>query len=85
MTEQEFIDYMAGYGTHVQHKYGDDIIQKKVHLTPYNSNYNYFPHVSGGRKYHMEFNINGNKATIKECSDLITRYKRDKILTEVGI
>jgi hypothetical protein len=85
MTEQEFIDYIVGYGTHVQFLYGDDIIQKTVHLTPQNSNYSIFPQVSNGSRYHMEFKINGNKATIKECSDLITRYKRDKILTEVGI
>jgi hypothetical protein len=85
MTEQEFIDYIVGYGTHVQFLYGGDIIQKTVHLTPQNSNYSIFPQVSNGSRYHMEFNINGNKATIKECADLITRYKRDKILTEVGI
>lgn len=35
MTEQEFIDYMAPYGTHVRFTY-DDVIQKKMHLTPYN-------------------------------------------------
>ncbi len=85
MTEQEFIDYIVGYGTHVQFLYGDDIIEKTVHLTPQNSNYSIFPQVSNGSRYHMEFKINGNKATIKECADLITRYKRDKILTEVGI
>lgn len=45
MTEQEFIDYMAPYGTHVQFMYGDDIIEKKIHLTPYNSNYTNFPHL----------------------------------------
>lgn len=29
-----------------------------MHLTPYNSNYTYFPHISNGKKYHMEFEIN---------------------------
>lgn len=47
MTEQEFIDYMAPYGTHVLFTYDDDdFIEKKVHLTPYNSNYTNFPHIS---------------------------------------
>jgi hypothetical protein len=77
MTEQEFIDYMAPYGTHVQFTYDDDVIQKKIHLTPYNSNYTNFPHISNGKKYHMEFEINGKWASIKECANLITRYKRD--------
>lgn len=85
MTEQEFIDYMVDYGTHVQFVYGDDIIQKKIHLTPQNSNYSNFPHISFGRKYHMEFEINGIKASIKECANLITRHLRDKKLKDLGI
>jgi len=35
MTLQEYINYISDYGTHVQFKYGDYIIQKMVHLTPY--------------------------------------------------
>lgn len=85
MTEQEFIDYMAPYGTHVQFQWGDDIIQKQIHLTPNNSNYTNFPHISNGRKYHMEFEINGKRASLKECSDLITRYKRDIKIKQLGI
>jgi hypothetical protein len=85
MTEQEFIDYMAPYGTHVQFQWGDDIIQKKIHLTPNNSNYKNFPHISKGRKYHMEFEINGKRSSIKECSDLITIYKREEKLEKLGI
>jgi hypothetical protein len=86
MTEQQFIDYMAPYGTHVEFVYGDDIIQKMVHLTPHNSNYSYFPHVtSDGKKYHMEFEINGEKASIKECAKLITKYQRDKKLNDLEI
>jgi hypothetical protein len=85
MTEQEFIDYMAPYGTHVQFTYDDDVIQKKIHLTPYNSNYTYFPHISNGKKYHMEFEINGKKASIKECASFITKYKREQKLKQIGI
>jgi hypothetical protein len=86
MTEQEFIDYIAPYGTHVQFVYGDDTFQKTIHLTPYNSNYNYFPHIaSNGKKYHMEFEINGENASIKECAQLITSYKRNSKLEELGI
>ena len=85
MTEQEFIDYMAPYGTHVQFMYGDDIIEKKIHLTPYNSNYTNFPHISDGKKYHMEFEINGKRTSLKECSDLITRYRRDMKIRQLGI
>ena len=72
MTEQEFIDYIAPYGTHVQFVYGDDTFQKTIHLTPYNSDSNYFPHIaSNGKKYHMEFEINGRKSSIKECAQYI--------------
>ena len=85
MTEQEFIDYMAPYGTHVEFVYGNDIIQKKIHLTPYNSDGSYFPHKSNGRDYYMKFIINDKEATIKECVDLITSYNRDKKLNEIGI
>ncbi len=86
MTEQQFIDYMAPYGTHVQFVYGDDIIQKKIHLTPHDSYYSYFPHVtSDGMKYHMEFEINGEKASIKECAQLITTHKRDEKLNDLGV
>lgn len=85
MTEQEFIDYMAPYGTHVQFQFGDDFIQKSIHLTPYNSNYTIFPHISKGKKYHMEFSINGQKASIKECADLMKTYRRDKKLKDLGI
>jgi hypothetical protein len=85
MTEQEFIDYMAPYGTHVQFQFGDDFIQKDIHLTPYNSNYTNFPHISKGRKYHMEFQINGKRSSIKECTDLITIYKREQNLKKLGI
>ena len=84
MTEQEFIDYMAPYGTH-QFMYGDDIIEKTIHLTPYNSNYTYFPHISNGKKYHMEFEINGKKSSIKECANFITKYKREQKLKQIGI
>jgi hypothetical protein len=85
MTEQEFIDYMAPYGTHVQFQFGDDIIQKDIHLTPYNSNYTNFPHISKGRKYHMEFQINGKRASIKECTDLVTTCRREQNLKKLGI
>ena len=69
MTEQEFIDYIAPYGTHVQFVYGDDVIKKKIHLTPHNSNYYYFPHItSDGKKYHMEFEINGELSSMKQFS-----------------
>ena len=86
MTEQQFIDYMAPYGTHVQFVYGDDIIQKMIHLTPYNSDSNYFPHItSDGKKYHMEFEINDKRSSIKECAKLITEYQRDKKLNHLGI
>ena len=85
MTEQEFIDHMVGYGTHVQHKYGNDIIEKRVHLTPQNSYFTNFPYISGGRKYHMEFEINGKKASVKECAQLISTYKRIYKLEKLGI
>jgi hypothetical protein len=86
MTLQEYINYISDYGTHVQFKYGDYIIQKMVHLTPYNSNFNYFPYkTSDGRKFHMEFEINGEKATIEECVGLVTSYERDRKLNELGI
>ena len=85
MTEQEFIDYMAPYGTHVRFTYDDDVIQKKIHLTPYNSNYTNFPHISKGRKYHMEFEINGKKSSIKECADLVTTCRREQNLKKLGI
>ena len=82
MTEQEFIDYMAPYGTDL-FTYDDDVIQKKIHLTPYNSNYTDFPHISNGRKYHMEFEINGKCASIKECANFITEYKREQKLNKL--
>jgi hypothetical protein len=86
ITEQEFIDYIAPYGTHVQFVYGDDILQKKIHLTPHNSNYNHFPHItSNGEKYHMEFEINDKPASIKECAQLLTSYKRNSKLEELGL
>jgi hypothetical protein len=85
MIEQEFIDYMAPYGTHVQFQFGDDIIQKDIHLTPYNSNYTNFSHISKGRKYHMEFQINGKRASIKECTDLVTTCRREQKLNQLGI
>jgi len=86
MTEQEFIDYIAPYGTHMRFLYGDDIIEKRIHLTPYNSNYSYFPHItSDGKKYHMEFEINGKRASIRECTQLITAFRRDKNLKELGV
>ena len=85
MTEQEFIDYMAGYGTHVEFVYGNDIIQKKIHGVRYNSNGSYFPHRSNGRDYYMAFEINGQHATIQDCADLITIYYRDKKLNELGL
>lgn len=56
-----------------------------MHLTPYNSNYTYFPHISNGKKYHMEFEINGKKASIKECANFITKYKREQKLKQIGI
>lgn len=60
MTEQEFIDYIADYGTHILFKYGDYTIQKKVHLDRYNSNFSNFPHItSKGEEFYMEFEING--------------------------
>lgn len=80
MTKQEFLEYIVDYGTHVQFKYGDDIIQKRVHLTPENSNFNHFEFDINGRKYNMIFEINGKKATAEECADLITRYKRNQKL-----
>ncbi len=83
MTEQEFIDYMAPYGTHVLFTYDDDVIEKKIHLTPYNSNYTNFPHISNGKKYHMEFEINGKWASIKECANFITEYKREQKLNQL--
>lgn len=85
MTEQEFIDYMAPYGTHIIFQFGNDTIQKNIHLTPYNSNYTNFPHISKGKKYRMEFSINGQKTSIKECADLITTYRRDKKIKDLGI
>ena len=86
MTEQQFIDYMANYGIPMKFIYGDDVIRKKVHLTPHNSNYSYFPHItSDGKKYHMEFEINGRKSSIKECAKLITEYKRNIKLKDLGI
>lgn len=57
MTKQEFIDYMINYGTHVRFQYGDDFIQKIVHLTPYDSYRNHFPYKSKGKKSYMEFQI----------------------------
>lgn len=79
MTEQEFIDYMAPYGTHVKFMYDEDFIQKKIHLTD-------FPHISSkGRKYHMEFELNGKNASVKECANFITEYKREQKLKQLGI
>lgn len=84
MTEQEFIDYIEGYGTHVGHVYGDDQIVKNVDLTPYNSNASFFNcKTSNGEKHYMRFKINGKEATIKECVDLINRYQRDKKLLNI--
>ncbi len=83
MTELEFLEYIVDYGTHVQFKYGDDIIQKRTHLTPQNSNFNHFEFNIKGGKYNMSFEINGKKATAEECADLITRYKRNKTLEKV--
>jgi len=85
MTEQEFIDYMAPYGTHVQFQYGNDFIRKSISLTPYNSNRTNFPYISNGMRYYMEFEINGKKSTIKECVDFITLYNRDQRLEKLGI
>jgi len=87
MTEQQFIDYMAAYGTHVQFVYGDNIIQKKVHLTPYNCALSIgFPHItSDGKKYRMEFEINGKSSSIKDCAKLITKCQRDKKLNDLEI
>ena len=90
MSEQEYIDFIAPYGTHVQFLYGDDVIQKVVHLTPYNSNYSHFPHItSDGVKYNMEFEINGKRTSIEECVKLINVYKRpesrNKKLNDLGI
>jgi hypothetical protein len=33
----------------------------------------------------MEFSINGQKASIKECADLMKTYRRDKKLKDLGI
>lgn len=85
MTEQEFIDYIAPYGTHIQFVYGDDTIQKKMHLTPYNSNRGHFPYISNGKSYYMEFEINRRHASIKECAKLITVYKRNNKLEKLGV
>jgi hypothetical protein len=83
MTKQEFIDYMIDYGTHVQFQYGDNFIQKKISLTPYNSSRNHFPHKSKGRKSYMEFQLNGKDATIEECIDIINKYNRDKKIESI--
>ena len=84
MTTQEYIDFIADYGTHVQLVYGNDIIQKRIHLSPYNSNYNYFPHkTSDCRRLHMEFEINGEVATIEECVKLINSYNRNKQIESI--
>lgn len=85
MTEQDFIDYMSPYGTHIIFQFGSDTIQKSIHLTPDNSNYTNFPHISNSEKYYMEFLINGQKASIKKCADLVKKYRRDKKLNDLGI
>lgn len=71
-TEKEFIDYIWNYGCHVIHCYGNDEIRKSVH-------------VDDGSSCHglILFEINGKKATSKECADLITRYKRDIKLNQL--
>lgn len=58
-TIQEFVDYMAPYGTHVIHVLGCDNIVKNIHLTT-NTSYN-FRHncqTSSGEKLEMNFMIN---------------------------
>ena len=84
MTEQEFIDYIAPYGTNVGHIYGEDKIVKYIDLTPYNSNASNFNHItSDGSKHHMRLKINDKQVSIKECADLITRYRRDEKLSNI--
>jgi hypothetical protein len=85
MTKQEFIDYMIDYGTHVRFQYGDDFIQKRIHLTPYNSDRNHFPYKSKGKKSYMEFQINEKDATIEECLYLINKYNRNKKIESILI
>ena len=87
MTEQEFIDYIEGSGTHVRHTFDDtnDYITKAWHLTPYDSAYTPNQKTTSGLSVDMGFYINGKIANAKECAELFTKYERDRKLKDLGI
>lgn len=85
-SEQDFIDYMSVYGTHVLHLIGDSEISKNIHLDSFNS-FSFSPNckTSIGKKYKMEFKINGKPASHTDCFNLIQSYNRGNILNDLLI
>lgn len=85
-TEQDFIDYMSGYGTHVCFKLGQDFIQKQIHLDAENTSY-FTPNckTTSGKELNMKFTINNVPTTFNQCLNLIRSYNRDYRLEKLGI
>lgn len=83
-SEQDFIDYMSVFGTHVVHVIGDNKISKDIHLDSFNS-FSFSPNckTSMGEKYEMYFTINGKSASHKACLNLIQSYNRETILNDL--
>lgn len=88
-TLQDFIDYMAPYGSHVVHVIGEHKIGMRTNLSTYNSSVGVNCKTSEGEYRYMLFKIGDKDATFDECLDLIlkynTSYNRDKRMEELGI
>lgn len=82
--QQDFIDYMSVYGTHVVHLIGDNKISKDIHLDSFNSfSFTANCKTSIGKKYQMDFTINGKSASHTDCFNLIQSYNRENILNDL--
>lgn len=77
-TEQDFIDYIAPYGTDIEHIFGKDCLVKTAHFTPDNV-LNFKPNcIYNGKRYEFYFEINKKSASIKDCLELIKNYNVPK-------
>jgi hypothetical protein len=81
--EQDFIDYMSVFGTHVRHIFGEHCITIDINLNSQNSSIGFNCQTSKGDKHYLSFKIDGENATFKECLDIIICYNRDRKLKEL--
>ena len=81
--EQDLIDYMSPFGTHVQHIFGEHCITIDINLNSQNSSIGFNCQTSKGNKYYLSFKIDCKDATFKECLDIIITHNRNRKLKEL--